>query len=146
MAVADDLEHLLHPYDQRDIPVPGFPSCDALAAWAATQPRAETVAALTDALAKDELPQQYAAMAVLRSIGVDVRGVRRENGKVEWSITDPLSTLHASERADDAETNVIDLGDLMRSRSDAFVASMRRFKRTQSPSTARARDRLHDVG
>lgn len=32
--VRDELRFLLHPADERDVPVPGFPTHDALIAWA----------------------------------------------------------------------------------------------------------------
>lgn len=84
--VARDLHQLLHPYDHRDIPVPGFPGCDAVAAWAALQPRDEVVPALLAVLADDEGPQQAAAMAVLRSLGVGVNGHGGDGGIFRWTV------------------------------------------------------------
>lgn len=65
---------LLHPPVATDVPVPGFASHDALVAWAKTKdPEAIKEAAL-DTLRDDEWPQQYAAMGLLRELGISVEG------------------------------------------------------------------------
>jgi hypothetical protein len=85
--VASDLRFLLHPADERDIPVPGFPSGNALEAWAKSQPRAEVENALIEVLKQDEYPQQYAAMAALRALGVDISG-EAEGTSFFWTLID----------------------------------------------------------
>jgi hypothetical protein len=72
--VAQDLRLLLHPADDRDVPVPGFPTHDALVAWAREQPNGDVVAAAIDVLRDDGWPQQYAAAVLLRELGVAVTG------------------------------------------------------------------------
>jgi len=86
--VVDDLRLLLHPADESDVPVPGFPTGQALVAWAQEQPRAETIDALVDVLRRDGFPQQYAAMSVLRELGVAVRGLRHGK-KFRWEVVGP---------------------------------------------------------
>ncbi len=70
----DQYQELLHPAHPSDVPVPGFPSHDALVAWAMTKDRAQIRAAAIDTLHEDDWPQQYAAMALLRKLGVPVEG------------------------------------------------------------------------
>jgi len=86
--VVDDLRLLLHPADESDVPVPGFPAGQALVAWAQEQPRAETIDALIDVLRRDGFPQQYAAMSVLRELGFAVRGVR-DGKRFRWEVVPP---------------------------------------------------------
>ncbi len=70
----DDLYELLHPADHLDVPVPGFPSHAALVAWARTRDLERIREAALDTLREDEWPQQYAAMGLLRALGVFVEG------------------------------------------------------------------------
>ena len=70
----DDLYELLHPADPLDVPVPGFPSHAALVAWAMTRDLERIREAALDTLREDEWPQQYAAMGLLRALGVVVEG------------------------------------------------------------------------
>lgn len=65
---------LLHPADALDVPTPGFPSHAALVAWARTKKPEVITEAARETLREDEWPQQYAAMAVLRELGVPVEG------------------------------------------------------------------------
>lgn len=83
--VTSDLWALLHPADDRDVPVPGFPSGRALVAWAQEQPRGEMIDALQRTLQADSWPQQYAAMAALRELGLAVRGLHTESG-FSWEV------------------------------------------------------------
>jgi hypothetical protein len=89
--VARDLHSLLHPADDRDIPVPGFPSGEALTAWAQTRPRDEVVDALLDVLRNDDQPQQYAAMGVLRGLGVAITG-EHVGDSVCWRVEHPTTS------------------------------------------------------
>ena len=70
----DDFYELLHPADHLDVPVPGFPSHAALVAWAKTRDLERIREAALDTLREDEWPQQYAAMGLLRALGVFVEG------------------------------------------------------------------------
>jgi hypothetical protein len=70
----DDFYELLHPADPIDVPVPGFPSHAALVAWARTRDLQRIREAAFDTLREDEWPQQYAAMGLLRALGVVVEG------------------------------------------------------------------------
>lgn len=70
----EELLTLLHPADALDVPIPGFPSHEALVAWARTKNRRVIVEAAVETLRTDEWPQQYAAMALLRELGVSVEG------------------------------------------------------------------------
>lgn len=73
-SVRDQYQELVHPAHPLDIPVPGFPSHAALVAWAKTKDSMQIEEAAVDTLRKDEWPQQYAAMALLRELGVGVEG------------------------------------------------------------------------
>jgi len=73
-SLAEQLWELLHPADELDVPVPGFPSHDALIAWARTKPQAELVRELTRVLREEAWAQQYAAMGLLRALGIEVAG------------------------------------------------------------------------
>ena len=86
--VRDELWFLLHPADDRDVPVPGFPTHDALVAWARTRPDGELMEAAIDVLQNDDWPQQYAAMALLRALGAEVEGVGY-NDDFRWRLTRP---------------------------------------------------------
>ena len=82
-----DLYELLHPADPLDIPVPGFPSHAALVAWARTRDLERVREAALDTLRVDEWPQQYAAMGLLRALGVVVEG--EDHGEDFRWIIDP---------------------------------------------------------
>lgn len=88
LRVAEDLHQLLHPCDERDIPVPGFPSGDALIAWAHTKPRDAVLEGLKKVLRFDGFPQQIAATAVIRSFGVEIDG-ERLGTRFVWSLGVP---------------------------------------------------------
>lgn len=83
----DDLYELLHPADPIDVPVPGFPSHAALVAWARTRDLERIREAALDTLREDEWPQQYAAMGLLRELGMAVEGEDHGEG-FHW-IVDP---------------------------------------------------------
>jgi len=83
----DDLYELLHPADPLDVPVPGFPSHEALVAWARTRDVERIREAALDTLREDEWPQQYAAMGLLRALGVAVDG--EDHGEDFHWIVDP---------------------------------------------------------
>jgi hypothetical protein len=83
--VAAQLKSLLHPRDKQDIPVPGFPTGDALNAWVATKPHSVVVEALVEVLRRDSVPQQLAAASALRSLSIDVDG-RSDQGTFHWHI------------------------------------------------------------
>lgn len=68
------LDELLHPEDPTTIPQPGFPNFECLVAWAETQPREDVVEAAVEVLRTGGWPQQYAAMGLLRRLGVQVEG------------------------------------------------------------------------
>lgn len=86
-----DLYELLHPADPLDVPVPGFPSHAALVAWGARTRDLERVReAALDTLRVDEWPRQYAAMALLRALGVVVEG--EDHGEDFHWIVDPHET------------------------------------------------------
>ncbi len=68
------LTELLHPEDPTTIPQPGFPSFEGLVAWAEAQPREEVVDEAIEVLLTGGWPQQYAAMGLLRRLGVEVDG------------------------------------------------------------------------
>jgi hypothetical protein len=68
------LDELLHPEDPLTITQPGFPSFEELVAWAETQPREDVVEAAIEVLRTGGWPQQYAAMGLLRRLGVQVHG------------------------------------------------------------------------
>lgn len=82
-----DLYELLHPVDHLDVPVPGFPSHAALVAWARTRDLERVREAALDTLREDEWPQQYAAMGLLRALGVFVEG--EGHGKDFHWVVDP---------------------------------------------------------
>lgn len=82
---AADLKQLLHPYDERDVPVPGFPLGDALVAWIRDKPIDEIWTVLTETLLTDPIPQQVLAMALLRAKQASVRGVWRDD-TFEWEV------------------------------------------------------------
>lgn len=86
--LAADLDAILHPFDERDVPVPGFPSGDALVAWGRSKPERELQMLLLKTLQRDRFPQQYAAMAVLRATGASIEGVRRQ-GRLMWQVRLP---------------------------------------------------------
>ncbi len=86
--VREELRFLLHPADDRDVPVPGFPTHDALVAWARSRPADELIDAAIEVLRDDDWPQQYAAMALLRALGADVEGVGYEDD-FRWRLTRP---------------------------------------------------------
>lgn len=90
--VSDELRFLSHPADLRDIPVPGFPTHDALVAWARSQPADQLVEAAAQVLRDDGWPQQYAAMALLRAMGADVEGDGHED-KFRWRLKLPGGRL-----------------------------------------------------
>lgn len=73
-SVSNELHQLLHPADRRDMPTPGFPTHDALVVWARSKPAEAVIDAMVDVLRTDGWPQQYAAMTVLRALGVDTEG------------------------------------------------------------------------
>jgi len=83
----DDLYELLHPADHLDVPVPGFPSHAALVAWAKIRDLERIREAAVDTLREDEWPQQYAAMGLLRALGVFVEG--EDHGEEFRWIVDP---------------------------------------------------------
>src|ERR1019366_3017264 len=83
--LCEDLNLLIHPHDDRDTPVPGFPSGDALVAWAATKDRNAMIRCLVDVLRFDGVGQQLAAVNVLRSLGVEVDGVTKHD-IFEWAM------------------------------------------------------------
>jgi len=72
--VEADLRFLLHPYDQRDTPTPGFPSGRAFVAFAKELPTDAATDALLRILSDDEFPQQTMAAATLRILGWEVDG------------------------------------------------------------------------
>jgi RNA polymerase sigma factor (sigma-70 family) len=86
--IRDELRFLLHPADGRDVPVPGFPTHDALVAWARLRPPDELIEAAIEVLRNDDWPQQYAAMALLRALGADVEGVGYDDD-FRWRLTRP---------------------------------------------------------
>lgn len=87
-SVRDELTFLLHPADDRDVPVPGFPTHDALVAWARSRPADELIEAAVQVLQHDGWPQQYAAMALLRALGADVEGVGYDDD-FRWRLIKP---------------------------------------------------------
>jgi RNA polymerase sigma factor (sigma-70 family) len=86
--VRDELRFLLHPADDRDVPVPGFPTHDALVAWAQSRPADELIDAAIEVLRDDDWPQQYATMGLLRALGADVEGVGYEDD-FRWRLMRP---------------------------------------------------------
>lgn len=86
--VSEELHELLHPADPRDVPTPGFPTHEALIAWARSKPASAVIDAAVDVLRVDEWPQQYAAMALLRSLGVEVEGQDHEED-FRWMVQVP---------------------------------------------------------
>jgi hypothetical protein len=91
----DDLNDLLHPRDEADLPTPGphDPRFAALIAWARSQPRCELLDALKDVLARDAVAQQTLAMGVLRKLGVECDG--RDFGRnFRWVVTEPVGGEH----------------------------------------------------
>lgn len=86
--VRHELRFLLHPADDRDVPVPGFPTHEALVAWARSRPADEVIEAAIEVLRNDDWPQQYAAMALLRALGVDVEGAGYDDD-FRWRLTRP---------------------------------------------------------
>ena len=86
--LGEELHELLHPADPRDVPTPGFPTHEALIAWARSKPARAVIDAAVDVLRVDEWPQQYAAMGLLRSLGVDVEG--QDHGEdFRWMVQEP---------------------------------------------------------
>lgn len=83
----EDLWSLLHPYDERDIPVAGFPSGEAFIAWVRSAPADVAIDALLDVLREDGVAQQLIAVAALRSLGISVDGVD-EQGSFAWRRVD----------------------------------------------------------
>lgn len=73
-SLREELLSLLHPADALDVPIPGFPSHDAVVAWARTKDQRAIVDAALETLRTDEWAQQYAAMALLRELGVPTEG------------------------------------------------------------------------
>ncbi len=55
--VRGELGFLLHPADERDVPVPGFATHDALIAWATSRPPDEPIDAAMEMLRNDDWPQ-----------------------------------------------------------------------------------------
>lgn len=105
--VNEELRFLLHPADLRDVPVPGFPPHDALVAWARSKPVEEVIDAAAQILGEADWPQQYAAMGLLRALGVRIEG--EGYGKdFRWLLSlpdrDPRSLEPAIDEAGDAPT------------------------------------------
>ena len=79
------LDELLHPDDPATIPQPGFPHFEGLVSWAESQPRDEVVQAAVGLLRTGGWPQQYAAMGLLRRLGVEVQG-DGYHGDFKWVV------------------------------------------------------------
>lgn len=84
-SVSHDLGRLLDPRDPLDVPTPGFPSGEAVVAWAQAKPLEAVVPALLDVLRFDGLQQQSMAAAILRALGYEVDGLRN-GGDFRWQV------------------------------------------------------------
>lgn len=81
-----ELSALLHPA-QGDVPTPGFSSMNFVVEWARDLPESEAaIEPAIEVLAEDEWPQQYAAMYLLRWLGVEVEGVGHGD-EFRWQVT-----------------------------------------------------------
>lgn len=78
---------LLSPHDERDMPVPGFPSGDAVIAWARAQSANEVIEAASAMINGGEWPRQYMLMALLRALGVKVEYTERVGLEPLWRVT-----------------------------------------------------------
>lgn len=82
---AAELRARLNPTDPLAIPTPGFPTQTDLEAWALTQDGDAIRDEALLILGEPGWPQQYAAMALLRALGVSVEG-DRSDGRLRWVV------------------------------------------------------------
>lgn len=86
MTIRNELRDRIDRQDPSEVPVPGFPSHDDLVAWARTVDVAEVTDAAVEVLLGDgPLSHQYAAMGLLRRLGVEVRG-EGYDGSFTWVV------------------------------------------------------------
>jgi hypothetical protein len=123
-----DLGRLLNPYDERDVPVPGFPSGDAVVAWAKTKPHDAMIEALVDVLEFEDVPQQSVAVAALRALDVDV-DARRSNDDLHWAVTLPGGEVRRVDPAYRPYRSIVNppdsLSESIEKASETLVRSMR---------------------